>query len=102
MGFIKVELHIDSVVVVQVISTGKLNNKLGWSLVLNIRKLLELDWEVTIAHAYRETNKCADALANVGCQLGREILFYEDCPPHMKDLVLAYVMGITTPRMISV
>ncbi|GAU13938.1 hypothetical protein TSUD_262650 [Trifolium subterraneum] len=102
MCFRKVELHIDSVAVVQVISTGKLKSKLGWSLVLNIRKLLDLDWEVTITHAYRETNKCADALANIGCQLGREIIFFEDCPPHMKDLVLADVMGITTPRMISV
>ncbi|GAU44140.1 hypothetical protein TSUD_188010 [Trifolium subterraneum] len=80
MGFRKVEVHIDSVVVVQVITTGKLHNKIGWSLVLNIRKLLELDWEVIIAHAYRETNKCADALANVGCQLNRTLIFYEDCP----------------------
>ncbi|GAU12817.1 hypothetical protein TSUD_73040 [Trifolium subterraneum] len=36
MCFRKVELHIDSVAVVQVISTRKLKSKLGWSLVLNI------------------------------------------------------------------
>ncbi|MCH81760.1 ethylene responsive transcription factor 1b, partial [Trifolium medium] len=85
------------VVLLKVISSENLNSKTGWSLVLNIRQLLEWEWEVKIAHTYREANKCADALANVGCQLGRELIFYEDCPPHMKDIVLADVMGITTP-----
>jgi hypothetical protein len=80
----------------------KLSGNSGGSLVLNIRKLLELDWEVKIAHVYRESNKCADTLANIGCQLGREIVFYEGCPPQMRELVQADVMGIIIPRMISV
>jgi ribonuclease HI len=63
LGFRKIELHIDSVAVVQVISTGKLSSKSRWSLVLNIQKLLDLEWEVKIAHVYREANQCADALA---------------------------------------
>jgi ribonuclease HI len=102
MGFRKIELHIDSVAVVHVISARNTNNKSAWSLQLNIRKLLESDWEVQITYVYREANKCADALANEGCQLGREVVFYEDCPPYIKDLVQADVMGITTPRIISV
>jgi hypothetical protein len=54
---------------------------------LNICKLLELDWEVKIAHAYCESNKCADALANIGCQLGQKIVFYEECSPQMREFV---------------
>jgi ribonuclease HI len=102
MGLRKIELHIDSAVVVQMLLSRKLGGNSGGSLVLNIRKLLELDWEVNIAHAYRESNKCADALANIGCQLGREIVFYEECPPQMRELVQADVMGIIIPRMIPV
>jgi ribonuclease HI len=102
LGFRKIELHIDSVAVVQVISTGKLSSKTGWSLVMNIQKLLDLEWEVKIAHVYREANQCADALATAGCQLDREIIFYEDCPTLLKDIVLADVMGIAIPRLISV
>jgi hypothetical protein len=67
MDFRKIELHIDSVAVVHVISARNTNSKLAWSLQLNIRKLLESDWEVQIEHAYHEANKCDDALANEGC-----------------------------------
>jgi hypothetical protein len=69
---------------------------------MNIQKLLDLEWEVKIAHVYREANQCADALATAGCQLDREIIFYEDCPTLLKDIVLADVMGIAIPRLISV
>jgi hypothetical protein len=65
MDFRKIELHIDSVAVVHVISARNTNNKLAWSMQLNIRKLL--DWEVQIEHAYHEANKCDDVLANEGC-----------------------------------
>jgi ribonuclease HI len=101
MGLRKIELHVDSAVVVEMLLNRKLSGNSGGSLVLNIRKLLELDWEVKIAHAYR-SNKCADALTNIGCQLDRQIVFYEECPPQMRELVQADVMGITIPRMISV
>jgi hypothetical protein len=101
MGLRKIDLHIDSAVVVQMLLNRKLNSNSDGSLVLNIPNLMELDWEAKIAHAYRETNKCADALTNIGCQLGREIVFYEECPPQLRELVQADAMGITIPRMIS-
>ncbi|MCI09825.1 putative non-LTR retroelement reverse transcriptase, partial [Trifolium medium] len=100
MRFTHVELNIDSITLVQVIKSGILSSPIGLSLVKRIRRLLELDWDVKIAHAYRESNKCADVLANIGCTLDREIIFYDSCPSQIKDLLLANEMGITTPRMI--
>jgi ribonuclease HI len=102
LGFMAIELNIDSSAVVQVIKTERLNSSVGMTLVRNIQRLVNMEWEVRIVHAYRESNQCADALANVGCTLDREIIFYDDCPPHIKNLLLYDAMGITTPRLISV
>jgi hypothetical protein len=62
--------------------------------------LLEKDWCVEILHVYREANKCADALANIGYTLDYEIEFYEDCPPHISELCIDDRMGFTTPRLV--
>jgi ribonuclease HI len=102
LGFKKVELNIDSASVVQVLKLRKFHSLTGITVVQQIWKLLDWDWEIEISHSYREANKCADALANVGCSLGREILFYDVCPPFLSSLLLEDNLGITTPRLISV
>jgi hypothetical protein len=44
---------------------------------------------------------CADALANIGCSLDhKNVIFYDDCPINIKDILLADVMGISTARII--
>ncbi|PNY00696.1 ribonuclease H [Trifolium pratense] len=102
LGFMKVELNIDSVTVVNVLTKGTLQSLARAMLVRNIRSLIALDWEVSIVHAYRESNQCADALVNIGCTLDKEIIVYDDCPSEIKDLLLADVLGITTPRLLHV
>jgi hypothetical protein len=59
-----------------------------------------MDWEVKICHSYREANACADALANLGCDHDPGLHMYDQCPPRVSSLLLADVMGITTPRVI--
>jgi ribonuclease HI len=54
--FNDVELNIDSVTVVNVIRAGTTRSDIGFSLVKNIRRLLEMDWEVHIFHSYRKAN----------------------------------------------
>ncbi|GAU14017.1 hypothetical protein TSUD_168420 [Trifolium subterraneum] len=102
LGFMAVELNIDLVMVVHVITKGILQSPVGAMLVRHIQRLIDLDCEVNIVHAYRESNQCADALASIGCTLDKEIIYYNDCPLEIKELLLADVMGITTPRMIPV
>ncbi|PNX90804.1 ethylene responsive transcription factor 1b [Trifolium pratense] len=74
LGFNKVELNIDSQAVVQAIKSNCSNSLVGGSLLKQIWRLLEIDWEVEVSHVYREANKCADALANIGCSLDYETL----------------------------
>jgi hypothetical protein len=76
MGFKLVELDVDSVAVVKVIKTGVTTSVAGVSLIKSIRRLLEQGWEVKITHSYREANVCADALANIGCSLDLNTMYY--------------------------
>ncbi|GAU42972.1 hypothetical protein TSUD_188450 [Trifolium subterraneum] len=99
-GHKKIELHIDSNVVVQTLHSARDGSVVGWRIIQEIRRLLALDWDVKICHSYREANACADALANLGCDHGPGLRVYEQCPPKISSLLLADVMGITTPRVI--
>jgi hypothetical protein len=46
-----------------------------WSIVCQIRRLLQYDWEIYIQHSYREANRCADMLANMECDRGGALFF---------------------------
>jgi hypothetical protein len=93
---------VDSSVVRQVLLQPGCGRPLGGSLVMRIRRLLELDWEVVIKHTYREANKCAGVLANIGCTLESHTMYYATCPMECHDVMLADIMGIATPDVISV
>ncbi|CAJ2664280.1 unnamed protein product [Trifolium pratense] len=101
-GFKKVELRVDSMVVAYTLKNGSKGSVVGWRLVQQIRRFLELDWEIKICHSYREANKCADALANIGCQQESTLMIYEHCLAQLSSLLLADVMEIATPRLIVV
>jgi ribonuclease HI len=57
LGFMAIELNIDSSAVVQVIKTGRLISPVGMTLLRNIKRLVNMECEVRIAHAYRESNQ---------------------------------------------
>jgi ribonuclease HI len=101
LGFRKIELNVDSVVVAQTLRNGKSNSIMGNSLLKQIKKLLDLDWIVEISHMYREANKCADALANIGCSLNYDTTFYANCLKLISDVYSADIQGSSTPRLIA-
>ncbi|PNX72087.1 ribonuclease H [Trifolium pratense] len=75
-GFERVELRIDSMVVVRSIQGQKVN------------------------HVYREADKVADALATMGCSL-KETRVLEEPSFDLEQLCLADVLGVSTPHVIS-
>jgi hypothetical protein len=95
-----VELHIDSLVVARNITDNKSSSIIGKSLVERIRRLLELDWEVVVRHSYREANFCADALANHGCLVENDSVFFAAYPSKFSHLLIANIMRIATPRLV--
>jgi ribonuclease HI len=69
LGFNKVEVNIDATAVVHVLKTRQSHSLIGRTILHQIWKLLDGDWEVDISHSFREANRCADALATTGCSL---------------------------------
>lgn len=55
-------------------------------LVQKIRKLLQLDWEVKVCHCYREA---VNVLANIGCDSGSSVIYYELVPVQISHLLVA-------------
>jgi len=71
--FSKVELHVDSSVVVHMWQFGKDGSLVGRRLIKKIRRLLTLEWEIKVCHFYREANARADTLVNMGCDHGSDL-----------------------------
>jgi hypothetical protein len=69
---------------------------MGFPLVKGIHRLLALDWEVHISHLYREANQCADALANMGCELSCNIVYFDVCQNRIKHLFVSDSLGHST------
>jgi ribonuclease HI len=101
LGYKKVEINVDSLVVVQVLKNGSTCSAMGLALVKKIQRLMQLEWDITISHSYREANYCADALANMGCFIDGNTVFFEECPDQIRHLLVSDAMGYTTPRLVS-
>lgn len=50
----KLVMQVYSIAVVKSISINSTGNATGWRLIVEIKKLLQLDWQVSIVHVYRE------------------------------------------------
>jgi hypothetical protein len=100
LGLPVVELNIDSLAVVHVIKTGITRSSMSFSLVKRIHRLLALDWEVHISYSCREANQCADALANMGCELNCNIVYLDVCPSRIRHLFVSDNLGHSTPCLI--
>lgn len=99
-GFNRVELHVDSWVVVTTLFSSKIGTLTSWSLLQHSRRLLDMNWEVRICHSYRKANVCADSLANIACDGGIAFMLYEHFPAQISMLFLADLTGVCTPRIV--
>lgn len=99
-GYEVVELDIDSLVAVQCLNGETMGSAAGWSLVHRIKCIMQTGWRVKVKNIYREANKVADGMASMGCELDGGVVFYDDPPPLVQQLVAFHVLGVATPRVI--
>ena len=99
-GFNRVELHVYSWVVATTLSSLKMGATIGWSLLQQIRRLLNMNQEIQICHSYKEVNTCANTLANIVCGWGFTLMLYEHCPAQISMLFLIDLVGVCTPRLV--
>jgi hypothetical protein len=95
----KVELQTNSMVIAHNLKTG---SPRGHILIKRIRALLQEDWEVNISHVFREANRCADALANMGSAGSTELVLYDYPPSEVALVAFDDFRGVSLPRLISV
>ena len=69
------------------------------ALVLEIRRMLTWNWEVTITHSYREGNRCADFLANASFNFPFGFYPFHNPLQGLHDLLMQDIMGVAFPRM---
>lgn len=61
-----------------------------------------MDWEVKILHVFREANRAADGLVNIGCD-GHGLKIFDEGPPTQIGQLLADdVRGISFRRHVAV
>jgi hypothetical protein len=66
-----------------------------------VRNLLDGPWEVRIILLFREANKCADMLANMGSEGISGIEFFENPPTRVAQVVDDDFRNVSFLRLIS-
>ena len=64
----------------------------------DIYKLLERSWKVTVAHTYREGNKCVDAIANHALSLSQGLHILENPPGSVSRIMMDDIVGVSFSR----
>ncbi|CAN1164222.1 Putative ribonuclease H protein At1g65750, partial [Linum perenne] len=77
LGFRNVELQLDSTTALSILHGPDPIQHQHAGLVLRFRRLIARDWRVRIIRVYREGNRVADFLANLGHNVNVTPQFYE-------------------------
>ncbi|CAA7041734.1 unnamed protein product [Microthlaspi erraticum] len=96
----RVELEVDSELVVGFLRTGISESHPLSFLVRLCHGFLAKDWLVQISHVYREANYLADGLANYAFSLAAGFHFLESVPLDVVSMFEADEIGSTRPRNI--
>jgi ribonuclease HI len=101
-GVMHLELRTDSQIIVQSLQNSKEGSILGCALMKKIKRLVDGPWEVRIIHIFREANRCADMLANMGCESSSGTVYFDKPPSRVAQIVEDDIRGVSFPRLISV
>jgi ribonuclease HI len=101
-GVMRLEVRTDSQVIAQSLKNNNSGSIMGCSLMKRIRNLLDGPWEIRIIHVFREANRCADALANMGSEGYSGIEVFVSPPSKVRQIVDEDARGVSFPRLISV
>lgn len=67
----------------------------------NCRRLINsFGCNFRLFHCYREGNKVADKLANIGVDLEEDGVIFNTPPPFLGALIHEDIVGVTTPRLV--
>ncbi|CAI0392113.1 unnamed protein product, partial [Linum tenue] len=99
-GYRHVRLELDSACALQLLRSTDYEEHHHAAIIDRALELLTRQWDVEIAHVYREGNKCADYLASRGHHSSLGIHMFPILDPILCNWILYDVQGITEPRVI--
>jgi ribonuclease HI len=101
LGIERLEVQVDSEALVKATNKDGMGCTMSWNIMQKIRDLLKLNWEVRIRHIFREGNRCADALANMGCKQDVGWKTYQEAPSELFQVLADDFRGVSFPRLVS-
>ncbi|CAN0838844.1 Putative ribonuclease H protein At1g65750, partial [Linum grandiflorum] len=100
LGYRKVSLQVDSVVVVSFLCHNKDVDPRHQTCVDELKLLLARNWMVYVSHTYHEGNRVADLLAHHGHSLPFGIHPIFSFSPEVIDCIRADMIGVSLPKFI--
>ncbi|CAA7054658.1 unnamed protein product [Microthlaspi erraticum] len=101
-GIPRLDVEVDSAMVVGFLKTGICDTHPLSFLVHLCHDFLSKDWEVRIAHVYREANRLADGLANYAFSLPFGFHSFDLVPPSLLDVLCEDECGHLISRQVRV
>ena len=101
-GFCQIILEVDNKVLADIINGTCESPIMSFTLVQEIRCLLNRPWDVRIQYVFRERNKYADILSKKGIYLNFDYFTFHQAPHEMLDQLRQDVLGVPTPRLCTV
>lgn len=95
--FRKTVVETDSLLLVNMIKQGLVDQDLQSSLLAAIVKWLRMDWDINCVHTLREGNFCVDHLAGLGLILNLGLHVWEGPLPSILDTFFADRVGSFCP-----
>lgn len=62
-------------------------------------KINEDSWEVKVSHIYREGNRAADWLANLGASHASRLIILSNIPVELSRILEEDIRGVALPRL---
>ncbi|XP_058734094.1 dynamin-related protein 4C-like [Vicia villosa] len=87
LGYYKVYVNVDSTSTIDMIQSGRALDLNSHSLVKQILELMKIFEDIKVIHSYRQTNRCADALAKFDATTRNFLIFGEEFPIFIRHLL---------------
>lgn len=102
LGYQRVEVNVDFLMVVQVINNECSVNRDKLSIVSQIKKLMAKLEDVRVLRAYKEINKCVNVLVGLSCVSSSDTVFYMSAPDCLLSLLDEETRGVSFSWIMSV
>ena len=100
-GLRNVLLEMDSTSAISLI-TDKVNPLHPFALVIKrVHDLIQRSWNVRIKHIFREANRAADGLANLGHSHDLVVVFYSFSPIVLSSILWDDLVGVALPYFVG-